>query len=290
MKTEVQINDQIAHVRRNDDGSWANPHLLQTHATETANLAAGFAAKFSSTAWGKVLGLAHDAGKARNEWQTYLKQTSGYDEEAHLEGKRGKIPHAIHGAKLVEETLGKGIGRILAYCIAGHHAGLPDGSSAEGAGQASLLFQLDRMKDCKEFLASFTTLIKAAAPKTPPRIFEDNTDLSLWIRMLYSCLVDADFLNTEAFMDREQAGARQGYPKLSELATRFFGQLDAMQRQAPDTSVNRIRAEIRAACERMAPQDPGLFSLTVPTGGGKTLSSLAFALAHAAEHSLRRVI
>lgn len=78
-------------------------------------------------------------------------------------------------------------------------------------------FNLDRMKDCKEFLASFTTLIKATAPKTPPRIFEDNTDLSLWIRMLYSCLVDADFLDTEAYMDLDKATERGGYCSVQEL-------------------------------------------------------------------------
>ena len=100
-------------------------------------MAGEFASKFGSKEWGNAVGLTHDAGKSRLEWQQYLRLKSGYfDEEAHLEGKPGKMPHAIHGAKLVEEFHGKGIGRV-------YHIVLPaimqdfDWSSAEGTGQAS---------------------------------------------------------------------------------------------------------------------------------------------------------
>jgi CRISPR-associated endonuclease/helicase Cas3 len=151
-------NEFIAHVQKNDDGTWAPPHLLSKHLNDTARLAETYAAKFDSGEWGKAAGLAHDAGKGRLVWQKYiqLKSGYGYDEEAHLEGKPGKIPHAIHGAKLAEELFGKGLGRVLAYCIAGHHTGLPDWSSAE-AGQSSLQFQETQVKDLNDVAAWIST-------------------------------------------------------------------------------------------------------------------------------------
>ncbi len=100
--------EYIAHVRKKEDGTWAPPHKLSDHIEETARLAEAFAAEFQSGAWGKAAGLAHDAGKGRLLWQKYLCLKSGYyDEEAHLEGKSGKVPHAIHGAELVEQLYGK---------------------------------------------------------------------------------------------------------------------------------------------------------------------------------------
>lgn len=140
----------FAHIRKNDDGTWAEPQLLVEHLENTARLTQNFAAKFNSAEWGKVIGLAHDAGKGRLAWQNYFRQKSGYyDDEAHLEGKFNKVPHAIHGAKLVEELFGKIRGRVLAYCIAGHHTGLPDWSTAEGAGKSSLEFQEKKLEGHK---------------------------------------------------------------------------------------------------------------------------------------------
>jgi CRISPR-associated endonuclease/helicase Cas3 len=131
-----------------------------------------------------------------------------------------------------------------------------------------------------------------AIPLRPPWPFRNDnmSDASFWIRMLYSCLVDADFLDTENFMDANKAAARSQYPELSELAKRFFEKLNAKQKSADNTEVNRIRAEIRAACEQAASLPPSLFSLNVPTGGGKTLSGTAFALCHALKHGLERII
>lgn len=108
--------------------------------------------------------------------------------------------------------------------------------------------------------------------------------------MLFSCLVDADFLDTEAFMDAGKATTRTGYPELYELLPRFDAHLAELVAGADDTKVNRLRAKILRRCQQQATQSPGLFSLTVPTGGGKTLSSLAFALRHALTHGKRRVI
>jgi CRISPR-associated endonuclease/helicase Cas3 len=114
--------------------------------------------------------------------------------------------------------------------------------------------------------------------------------ISMFIRMLYSALVDADFLDTERFVNKEKAQYRQGYKSLHELARIFFERLESLQQKAPDTPVNHHRQRILAQCLSAAQNSKGLFSLTVPTGGGKTLSSMAFALKHAAKHSLERIV
>ena len=282
----------IAHVRKNEDGTWASPHLLSRHLEDTAKLAEMYSDKFQSGKWGKAAGVAHDGGKGRIIWQNYLQSKSGYgyDDEAHLEGKHGKMPHAIHGAKIVEEIFGKGIGRVLAYCIAGHHAGLPDWSGAEGEGQSSLQFQEAQVKDWKDIAISVIDRIKASKPQAPPWVFDKGLDMSLWIRMLYSCLVDADFLDTEAYMNGVQAHSRGGYCSMPELLKRFNQFIKELDENSDDTRVNRIRRNIRTKCVQMAREPQGIFSLSVPTGGGKTLSSLAFGLQHAVEHNLDRII
>lgn len=283
-------NDYIAHVLRDDNERWATPHLLSSHLEGTANVAEAFASKFNCGKWGHVLGWAHDAGKGRSEWQKYLIHKSGYDEEAHLEGKVGKIKHAIHGAKLAEKFFGKAIGRFSAYCIAGHHVGLPDWSSAEGAGQAALQFQIANTEDVDDIAFFIKNKLKTLKPDPPPWKFSEGLDISLWIRMLYSCLVDADFLDTESYMDIAKSNIRGGYLSIPEILKRFNRHIDDLEKKSDKTKVNLIRKDVRIKCKQMAKEPQGIFSLSVPTGGGKTLSSLAFALNHAITHHLDRVI
>ncbi len=267
---------------------------LNDHLNASAGKAGQFAASFGSACWAELAAHLHDIGKTRHSFQSYLRTSNGLTDLNYDSSDR---THSGAGAVWAVEALKQcKIGRILAYCIAGHHAGLPDwigGDTPHGA----LAYRLDQERDVvreppvADWIATHQAewINRRLAP--PWSMNRSNvSDVSFWIRMLYSCLVDADFLDTEAFMDRERAAARRGYLELSVLAERFFAQLDGMQRQAPDTSVNRVRAEIRAACEKMAPQVPGLFSLTVPTGGGKTLSGTAFALRHALAHGHRRII
>ncbi|HHT63343.1 MAG TPA: CRISPR-associated endonuclease Cas3'' [Clostridia bacterium] len=283
--------DYIAHVFKKEDGTWASPHKLSEHLAGTAKLSETFAEKFRSGVWGKAAGLAHDAGKGRPLWQRYLKQKNGYfDEEAHLEGKSGKIPHAIHGAELVETLYGKHIGRILAYCIAGHHAGLPDWSTAEGEGRASLQYQKTQVKDVADIDSSVVECIRTAKPSLPPWKFENGLDIALWVRMLYSSLVDADFLDTEKYMDIDKSVNRGGFCSIEELINRFNAFMKDLEKKSESTKVNVIRRNIRDKCVKMAQEAQGVFSLSVPTGGGKTLSSLAFALEHAKRHQLNRII
>lgn len=177
-------------------------------------------------------------------------------------------------------------GRILAYLIAGHHAGLPDWS-VSGTGAKALSSRLNAAQDY--------LLDRIPAHTIPPEIFTQTKSttrprggaegLHLWLRMLFSCLVDADFLDTEAFMDGDKAATRSGYRDLTSLLADFDLYMANKSTSAISTPVNTIRADILRQCREKAALNPGLFSLTVPTGGGKTLSGMAFALRHAVQYN-----
>lgn len=283
----------IAHVTKNAEGSWRSPQTLEEHLEKTAQKAEDFAGKFHSGAWGRAISLAHDAGKGRPEWQESIRARTGFnefDEEAGLEGKPGKIPHAIHGALLAEQIFGTQIGRLMAYCIAGHHAGLPDWSRAYGTGRASLEYQRSQSPALGNIDSAIIEKISSLVPGMPPWKFSNKLDMSLWVRMLFSCLVDADFLDTESYMDPDKASLRGEYAPLKTLLERFNEFNLNLDRSSSNTKVNEIRRKVRAKCVHMAAEDQGIFSLTVPTGGGKTLSSLAFGLHHAMKHDLDRII
>ena len=191
MEMEVAL---IAHVKKKPNSEeWDEPHYLKDHLEGTARLTAKFAAKFGSEEWGNLLGAAHDTGKGTENWQKYLFKKSGYDaEQAHLEGVPGKLDHSGPSAKFAEEILPKHIGRILSYCVAGHHAGLPDWYGNAG----SLSFRLENAA-VDGIPEEFGERLKSFASVRPPDSFDESLSLSLWIRMLFSCLVDADFLDTE---------------------------------------------------------------------------------------------
>jgi CRISPR-associated endonuclease/helicase Cas3 len=159
--------DYIAHVRRLDDGGWDVPQSLEAHLRGTAELAAGFAGAFDSSGWAYALAMAHDCGKGRGEWQEYIRDKSGfgYDMEAGSETIPGKLEHSGQGARLAEEVFGKGAGRFFAYCIAGHHAGLPDWTGH----QSSLDFRLGKAVTsdiAKEWRDALSGLCPRALPRT----------------------------------------------------------------------------------------------------------------------------
>ncbi len=261
-------------------------HVLEDHLRSVAERASAFATSLDASDWARLAGLWHDMGKYRPGFQRYIRAVGGGD--AHLETLPGKIKHAIVGA-IHAASLGA-YGQLLAYPIAGHHAGLPDWYP-DGAGAAlsqELANEVAALADALSGGIPNEILSAAKAGLSRPPIRKPD-ELHLWLRMLFSCLVDADFLDTEAALDANRAGHRGGYCAIALLRT-IYEQFMAARFSIADTPVKTLRNEIRAACLAHAGEAPGLFSLTVPTGGGKTLASLGFALRHAERHDLKRII
>jgi len=281
----------IAHVRESSEGCFVE-HRLSDHLLEVAQLASEFASPFQGEGWAAAAGRWHDLGKYSGDFQNYIRQASGYErQQAHVEDEvvRGRVDHSTAGAIYAIDQWGL-LGRVLAYLIAGHHAGLPDWEKLEEGTGGALRERLAK----KELLANAlkgglpSKVLQADAPKF--QVPGGKAGFALWVRMLFSALVDADFLDTEAFMDDKRTGQRGGYCSLTSLREPFDGYLSQLQAQVSDTAVNRLRSDILHHCREKAEDKPGFFSLTVPTGGGKTLSGMAFALDHAIVHRKRRVI
>ncbi|HVK99880.1 MAG TPA: CRISPR-associated endonuclease Cas3'' [Dongiaceae bacterium] len=135
------MSEYLAHVNRNEDGTWAE-HALEEHLRKVAVLAARFAAPFGGQQWSDLAGRWHDLGKYRPGFQGYIRKASGYDPDAHIEQGTGRVVHSEAGA-VHAVNWHKGAGRYLAYLIAGHHSGLPDWDKAE-SGDATLQSRLAR--------------------------------------------------------------------------------------------------------------------------------------------------
>jgi len=258
---------------------------LEEHLKNVAELAKTFAEDFNAGDWAYHAGLWHDLGKYSDEFQKMLQ--AGNDPDAHVETKQGRVDHSTAGAQHSFNLL-KDRGKILAYTIAGHHAGLPNGNDNEHSCLSERLNKtVPNYKSCPEGIKTLQALPELTFKPDMKRV---GLQLSCFIRMLYSCLVDADFIDTEAFMDKEKPLWRKGYPSQSALNEKLTAALDRLLAKAPPTKINMHRAAILTNCLSAAELPQGLFSLTVPTGGGKTLSSLAFAMKHALKYNLKRII
>ena len=266
-------NEYYAHSIENEPpDKW---QVLEDHLNNVRDLAGQFAALFNADAWGKIAGENHDIGKGLNEWQAWLRRVNGIEDEF-SKNYIGHVNHAIYGAKRLFE-LSQDAGKLIAYCIAGHHGGLSNWIENK---QSSLKSRLEgKLPEIKIHLKKPEVTSKLPIKKIEPKRF--GFQLQFFVRMIFSCLVDADFLDTESFLDKEKSSWRSTYPPISELYDRFFKNFNEMRNNADDTDVNKQREIVLKDCLVAAKNNPGLFSLTVPTGGGKTLSSLAFALEHA---------
>lgn len=282
------MESYVAHVKKiGEPDTWDTPHELSQHLIDTATLAKQFGQDIGDD-WAEKAGLWHDLGKYRNRFQEYIRWRSGYEKEnAHIEnGKRA--PHSTAGAIHAIKTLPLGVGHILAYLIAGHHAGLPDWEGGKGA----LKFRLENgIAEYKESLAeNIPANILKIDRLCPPGFVRSPEDLALWMRLLFSCLVDADFLDTESYMQPHKKIDRKQKISLVDLQYKFNEEMQSLRAEANSSSLNDIRNKVLDDCLAAAAWSPGIFSLTVPTGGGKTLSSLGFALKHALLHQKKRII
>ena len=250
---------------------------LLEHLVNVAELAGRFGNVFAAGDWAATAGLWHDIGKASEEYQRRLRPGGG----------KGRVDHSTAGAQLAEKELG-GRGRLLAACVAGHHSGLLDGVSVD---DSCLARRLKKIVPTVSFPGNppKPEKLPTALPFRPERQ-RQAFQLSFLVRMLFSCLVDADFLDTERFMDPQKGKWRHRFPPLGELWHRFSKNLAAKLSNVPISEINLRRKKVIDACLAKAQDPPGFFSLTVPTGGGKTISSLAFALKHALRHGLDRII
>lgn len=280
----------LAHVKRNDQGIWIL-HSLEEHLRGVSQLASKFASSFGSQDWAATAGLWHDLGKYRKQFQNYIKEATGYNEEAHIEQRPGRVDHSTAGALYACNHLGAH-GRLIAYQIAGHHAGLPDWNHANAAG-AALIQRLNAANGN----GYFDQVLEATISEDILNIPEIHTiplgghqGLHLWVRMLFSCLVDADFLDTEKFMDPERASHRSNGHSIPDLKKKFDHYMSIKAKKSTRNFVNDCRASILNDCRNAGQNPSGIFTLTVPTGGGKTLSGMAFALEHAIAHNKKRII
>ena len=261
----------LAHTNENGE-----EQTLLEHLRNTADLSGKFANSFGAYEWGYNCGLLHDIGKYSLKFQE------------RLHGNNEMVDHSTAGAKWCWNQ--KGAHQFLSYCIAGHHAGLPDtGGASDTSAQGTMM---GRLKKRLEDYQRFSEEIEIPELKTLPfqPVEGENLDFfaSMLIRMIYSCLVDADYLDTERFMDGESI--RNNGEPIERLYEKLESHISGWLDNDDLNTINGRRTEILKHCIEMGKEKKGIFRLTVPTGGGKTVSSLAFALKHAKEHHMERII
>ncbi len=264
--------EYLAHI--SEDGE--RTQTLDEHCKGVAELAAEFASAFDAKSWGYCAGIMHDIGKGSKEFQEKL---------IHRGSQR--VDHSSAGAK---ELLGKKGYYLLAYCVAGHHAGLPDmGTDADTSASSTLSGRKKKpIPDYHEYAEKID--IPSLEPPKVRLIGKGGFSVSFFIRMIYSCLVDADFLDTEDFM-RNGKTDRQPKKLDSEMLKVFEKHIAPWLENTDTNTINGRRTEIlKAAMDVGVSGKTGIYSMTVPTGGGKTTASLGFGLTHAIERGKDRII
>lgn len=257
----------LAHIA--EDG---REQTVLSHLQGTAALCAAFAKEFGAEKLGLLVGMAHDIGKYSHAFQRRLQGGP-------------KVDHATAGAY----ECARAGQTAAAFCVVGHHGGLPDGGGRGDAPEAATFW--GRMNRAAAHAlpdyADWAREVTLPPASLPDYCANDPLSAAFFTRMLYSCLVDADFLDTEAFMDGK--GRHQNEVDMALLTARLEQYIAPWF--PPKGALNTRRCDLLRRCMAQGEvSPPGLFTLTVPTGGGKTVASLAFALKHAKAHGLRRVI
>ena len=312
--------DYIAHVRKSD----GQPQSLQTHLIETAEIAKLLAAKLDLDQAGELLGLMHDFGKYSRKFQKYIHDETGLfnpdldDEESTPNGS--KVDHSTAGAQWAYRELrkfgaaqgiGELFGQMLGLCIASHHGeGLIDCLDGEGnpkwierfnkTDELTHLAECERNADevvqqkAKELAGE--NLIRSLLNAVKPILSDQATNnkikefyLGCLTRFLFSCLIDADRINSSDFEREDQKDVRRLTEKTDwqSAIDQLEAKLAGFENRYP---IDEIRRRISDDCLKRAVDSQGIYTLTVPTGGGKTLASLRYALHHAQKHNLDRII
>ena len=281
MDVTSSVPKYIAHIKKSAAGDHYLFQSNEEHLEGVAKLAEQFASEFGMGSWGYVLGLLHDKGKERKSFQDYIRQNSGFAPEIHSSSEHS---HAFVGGLLAKSIYGKGSESLLCNQIISHHSGLHDYCQIEETLKQDIPSDINRCVDripLNRPPFSFSQL-KGSKGMTP-----DANHLS---RMLFSCLVDADYMDTEWFMDAESARKRINGITLQSLLPILETYIDNLQKRNSESEVNAVRRQVQERCVSMSDVKKGFYSLTVPTGGGKTLSSLSWALRHAVHNGMKRII
>ena len=265
----IEYNTIISHIRLSDKAVQTNDE----HQRGVACLASSFASEFGMADVGHLLGLLHDKGKEQAAWQKYIQGVTGYNPK-YANTKNGPN-HAYIGAHIAQ-ILYPQLSPLIAQPIAGHHRGLYD--------------YCEYIEETKKDIPK-EVLIPESQSCAMLRLHNMKSyDLHHLVRILFSCLVDADSLDTEEFMNPEQASLRGVHTTMEELLCKLEEYLSQLKEKSEDTKVNRIRNYVQEQCIKESQGKMGFYSLTVPTGGGKTLASVLWALHHAVRNHLNRVI
>lgn len=291
--------EYVAHTPRDAQDPTSPWHGLTEHFDGVTEMAERFASKFDASEIARWAGHLHDAGKCSEAFQNYLWEAYIAKRDGTHAPERGKVDHSSTGAVLAREwseTVGTdGAHLELAFVIAAHHAGLDSVNGLETRLQKK---QTDSVVEdgITRFFAhypKFANQLETNLPPAPPD-FADSRAREVFIRFLLSSLVDADQLDTEAFGSPQKTSARaeyrSGFSSLQKLLELLNRNQAVLQTKAVVSPLNAARKEIFEACLERALEAPGFYRLNVPTGGGKTRSSLAFALQHALKHGFDRVI